>query len=235
MGRSEQKIIVPLDVAGRGEAIALVKLLPEVSFWKVGLELFITDGAYILPYLKEQGKQIFLDLKLHDIPNTMAGACRSVLKYQVDLLTLHSLAGRDALQASQRALQGTSNPPKLLGVTVLTSLTKEDLRDDLAVSLELTEYVLSLAVLSQTSGLDGAICSPLEVAKLRSVCGNDFLFVCPGIRPSWSELGDQKRTMTPLEALQRGANYLVIGRPVTAAADPVAAWHQLIEELGTTQ
>ena len=223
-----ERIIVPLDVAGVDEAISLIKLLPQVSFWKVGLELFIAGGSYILPYLKEQGKLIFLDLKLHDIPNTMAGACRSVLKYEVDLLTLHAVAGDAAMRASVKAIQDTLNPPKLLGVTVLTSLTAQDL----AVALSIPEYVLSLALLSKESGLDGSICSPLEVKQLRSVCGSDFLLVCPGVRPTWSLQEDQKRTLTPLEAIQAGADYLVVGRPITSAKDPVAAWYKLEEELG---
>jgi len=226
-----RKIIVPLDVSEVDEAVRLIKLLPEVSFWKVGLELFITSGSYILPFLKEHGKRIFLDLKLHDIPNTMAGACRSVLKYEVDLLTLHAVAGRAALQASLEAIQDSNPRPKLLGVTVLTSLTEQDLAQDLAISLNLPEYALSLALLSQETGLDGAICSALEVEQLRFVCGQDFLLICPGIRPRWAQLGDQKRTLTPSQAICAGANYLVIGRPITAAPDPVAAWHKLAEEL----
>ncbi len=227
-----ERIIVPLDVPGVDEAISLIKLLPQVSFWKVGLELFIAAGSYILPYLKEQNKRIFLDLKLHDIPNTMAGACRAVLKYQVDLLTLHAVAGRSALQASLGAMQDRLSRPKLLGVTVLTSLTAQDLAFDLKIPLELSQYVLSLALLSQESGLDGVICSPLEVQKLRNICGSDFLLICPGVRPTWSSQGDQRRTMTPKQAIQAGADYLVIGRPITLAKDPVAAWYLLEEELG---
>ena len=161
----------------------------------------------------------------------MAGACRSVLKYQVDLLTLHAVAGRNALETSCQAIRESLPRPKLLGVTVLTSLTTRDVAFDLKIPLELPEYVLSMALLSQESGLDGAICSPLEVQKLRSVCGDDFLLICPGVRPTWSVSGDQRRTMTPRQAMQAGADYLVIGRPITAATDPVAAWYKLEEEL----
>ncbi len=219
------RIIVPLDVPELEDAINLVKLLPMVSFWKVGLELFIAAGPEILAYLKGEGKSVFLDLKLHDIPNTMAGACRSALKYEVDLLTLHASAGRAALQYSLKSIE--QKPLKLLGVTVLTSLSAQDL----AISMDLADYVLSLALLCKEVGLAGSICSPLELNKLRPACGDDFLLICPGIRPSWSYAGDQKRTMTPAQALSCGADYLVIGRPITADANPTLAWSKLVEEL----
>jgi len=225
------KIIVPIDVQTQEEAIKLIELLPEVSFWKVGLELFISCGPYILPYLKEKGKNIFLDLKLHDIPNTMAGACSSALKYQVDLLTIHAAAGRNALEQTLLATNGVVNAPKLLGVTALTSLTEQDLKNDLSISVSLEQYVLSLALLCKNAGLAGSICSPLELEFLRKPLGNNFLLITPGIRPSWSQARDQRRTLTPSQAISAGADYLVIGRPLTAADDPRLAWSILKEEL----
>lgn len=234
------KIIVPLDVPNLETAIALIDRLPEVSFWKVGLELFVSTGSEILKILKQRQKRIFLDLKLHDIPNTIAGACRSAKAYEVDLLTIHATAGRNALKAAVEVLGDGFALPKgdrdkkrtqLLAITVLTSLNSRELAFDLKIPLELSEYALQMALLAKESGVNGAVCSPHEVEQLRQVCGQDFLLVCPGVRPSWSETGDQSRVMTPVEALKAGANYLVIGRPITNAIDPVEAWRKVCEEV----
>jgi len=230
------RIIVALDVGTLEEAIALVEKLPQVKFWKVGLELFVHSGREVLTYLKAQQKKIFLDLKFHDIPNTMAGAVRQAARYQVDLLTVHATAGKVALETAQREAMATTQnlgypPPRLIAITLLTSLTTRDLAFDLKIPLELPEYTLEMALLSQKSGLAGAVCSPQEAAQLRNICGKDFLLICPGIRPSWASAGDQQRSMTPNAAFQAGADYLVIGRPITAAADPIAAWQRICEEL----
>lgn len=231
-----QKIIVPLDVADESAAIALIEKLEEVTFFKVGLELFTSSGPKIIEALKSRQKKIFLDLKFHDIPNTVKGACRSAARYGVDLLTIHATAGKDALKAATEGLavgaaQAGVEPPKLIAITLLTSISSRQLAFDLKVPVELPEYALQMALLAKESGLDGAVCSPQEVAKLRDVCGNDFLFVCPGVRPSWADKGDQKRTFTPAQALQAGADYLVIGRPITAADEPKLAWKKICEEL----
>jgi orotidine-5'-phosphate decarboxylase len=231
-----EKIIVPLDVPTEAEAIALVDRLPQVSFWKVGLELFVSSGPSILSALKEREKRIFLDLKLHDIPNTMAGACRAAAKYGVDLLTVHATAGKTALEASLVAAEAGAiaaglPAPKLIAVTLLTSLSSRMLAFELKVPLELPEYALQMALLAKESGLAGAVCSPQEAEQLRQTCGGDFLLVCPGVRPTWAELGDQKRAMNPAEALQAGASYLVIGRPITAATDPEVAFARICDEL----
>ena len=228
---TSNKIIVPLDVSDLEDAITLVEKLPQVSFWKVGLELFVSTGADILRYLKDQNKNIFLDLKFHDIPNTVAGACRSACKYEVDLLTLHATAGRKALETAVASVKETAKPPKLLAITLLTSIDSRSLAFDLKIPLELPEYALKMAILAQESGIDGAVCSPQEVSQLRKVCGQDFLLVCPGIRPTWSVAGDQKRVTTPSQAIQAGADYLVIGRPITSADDPNSAWQKICQEL----
>lgn len=230
------RIIVPLDVSSREEAIALLDRLPDVEFWKVGLELFVSTGPSILDELKQRHKRIFLDLKFHDIPNTMAGACRAAGRYGVDLLTVHGVAGRTALQrALEAAREGAESvglsPPNLLAITLLTSLNSRDLAFDLKVPVELPEYTLQMALLAQESGIQGAVCSPQEATQLRHVCGEEFLLVCPGVRPTWAEGGDQRRVMTPQEALKAGASYLVIGRPITAATDPQGAWRRIIDEL----
>lgn len=232
----EDRIIVPLDVSTEQEAIALVEQLPQVTFWKVGLELFVSTGPGIIRFLKNQQKRVFLDLKFHDIPNTMAGAIRQASTYGVDLITVHATAGRHALEAvnvaaRDGAQQAGYPPPKLIAITLLTSLTSRDLAFDLKVPVELPEYALQMALLAQESSLNGAVCSPQEVAQLRHVCGDDFLLVCPGVRPSWAQADDQQRSMTPSEAIKAGADYLVIGRPITAAPEPVAAWEKICEEL----
>lgn len=226
-----EKIIVPLDVPNQAEAIALLDQLPDVTFWKVGLQLFVSEGASILKILKERNKKIFLDLKFHDIPNTVAQACVSAQKYQVDLLTLHSSAGRKALEGAVKALAGLHPKPKLLAISLLTSINARELAFDLKISLELPEYALNMALMAKESGIDGAVCSPLEVAQMREICGDDFILVCPGVRPSWSEKQDQQRVMTPKEAIKAGASYLVIGRPITQAEDPQLAWQKICDEL----
>jgi orotidine-5'-phosphate decarboxylase len=189
-----------------------------------------------LKELKSRRKKIFLDLKFHDIPNTVAGACRAAARHGVDLVTLHATASKDALKAAQTAVQeGASesgnSAPKLIAITLLTSLNARTLAFDLKIPLELPEYVLQMAILAQESGLSGAVCSPQEVQQLRQTCGDNFLLVCPGVRPTWSEAGDQRRVVTPAAALEAGADYLVIGRPITAADDPIAAFRRICEEL----
>lgn len=236
MGGPEERIIVPLDVGTELEAIALMDRLPQVQFWKVGLELFVSVGPKILEELRGRGKRIFLDLKFHDIPNTMGGACGAAAVYGVDLLTVHGTAGKAALLAAQDAARNAvvqkAGGPKLLAVTVLTSLSGRSLALELKIPLEVSDYALQLALMAQECGLAGAVCSPQEVRQLRMVCQPGFLLVCPGVRPDWAERGDQQRTLTPLAAIQAGADYLVIGRPITGAADPGEAFRRICEEMG---
>jgi orotidine-5'-phosphate decarboxylase len=230
------RIIVPLDVSTEAAALEWLDRLPQVCFWKVGLELFVSAGPSILQILKERQKRIFLDLKFHDIPNTVAGACRSAAGYGVDLLTVHAAAGEIALKAAQTAaIEGAEaagvTPPKVIAITLLTSLTARALAFELKISLELTDYALQMALLAQESGLAGAVCSPQEVKQLRDSLGQDFLLVCPGVRPTWAAAGDQQRSLTPSAALKAGADYLVIGRPITASPDPVAAFDRICDEV----
>ncbi len=238
MSQSPQsRIIVPLDVSTETAAVTLLDRLPQVEFWKVGLELFVSTGPTLLKELKSRQKKIFLDLKLHDIPNTMAGACRAAAAYGVDLLTFHAPAGKAALEASQQALQAGAaeagiEPPIAIAVTLLTSITPRALAFELKIPLELTDYALQMALLSQESGLGGVVCSPQEAQQLRQVCGDDFLLVCPGVRPSWAAKNDQQRAMTPIQAMKAGADYLVIGRPITQADEPAAAFGRICDELG---
>ncbi len=233
-----ERIIVPLDVPNRAAAITMVEQLPQVSFWKVGLELFVSSGPGILELLKHRQKRIFLDLKFHDIPNTVASACRVAARYGVDLLTIHTSVGREALAKAQDAVHESAakagvSPPKLIAITLLTSLTPRQLAFDLKIPLELPDYVLQMALLAQETGMDGAVCSPQEVEQLRQTCGSDFLLVCPGVRPIWADAVDQARSLTPASALKAGADYLVIGRPITSASNPESAWERICTELAT--
>jgi orotidine-5'-phosphate decarboxylase len=232
----KDRIIVPLDVPSEEDAIALLDKLPQVTFWKVGLELFVSSGPTLLKILKERQKRIFLDLKFHDIPNTVAGACAAAARYGVDLVTIHATAGKIALQQAQMALEKSAEQvgvpaPNLIAITVLTSISSRSLAFELKVPIELPDYALQMALLAKESGLSGAVCSPQEVEQLRQICGDEFVLVCPGVRPTWAEAGDQQRIMTPAQAMKVGASYLVIGRPITSAADPVAAFERICEEL----
>ncbi|MEO1395852.1 MAG: orotidine-5'-phosphate decarboxylase [Cyanobacteria bacterium J06634_5] len=235
-----EKIIVPLDVPGEAEAIALIDTLPKATFFKVGLELFVSSGPTLLKLLKDRNKRIFLDLKFHDIPNTMAGACRAAGRYGVDLMTVHAPAGKTALVAAQSAaVEGATaagcKPPTVIAVTLLTSISEQALADELKVSPSVDEYAGHMASLAKESGLGGAVCSPREAAALRATCGDDFCLVCPGVRPTWAQKGDQQRAMTPAEAIAAGASYLVIGRPITQAKDPAAAFSRICDEIAAEE
>ena len=225
----KDQIIVALDVSSIDRAIALVEQLPEVTFWKVGLELFTSSGADIIRYLKVRGKKVFLDLKLHDIPNTVAATCKVLANYDVDFLTVHALGGREMLKAAQVEIQNSQT--QLLAVTVLTSISSSALATDLKIPLELTKYALELALMAQDCGISGSVCSPHELETLRSHLEPNFYLVTPGIRLADGINYDQSRVMNPQTAIALGASYLVIGRPITAAADPIAAWQQICEEL----
>ncbi|MGV0023758.1 orotidine-5'-phosphate decarboxylase [Phormidesmis priestleyi] len=240
MTPTSDRIIVPLDVSSQEEAIALIENLPQVTFWKVGLELFVSSGSDILTELKNRQKRIFLDLKFHDIPNTIAGATAAAARFGVDLLTIHATCGKAGLEQAQAAMQTSADrvglpAPKLIAISLLTSISSRTLAFELKVPLELPEYALEMALLAKESGLAGAVCSPQEVAQLKQACGDKFLLVCPGVRPTWAETGDQKRVMTPIAALQAGANYLVIGRPITASDDPAGAFERICEEVSCAE
>lgn len=225
----KDQIIVALDVPSLDRAIAMVEKLPEVTFWKVGLELFSSVGVEIVHYLKAQGKKVFLDLKLHDIPNTVAATCRVLAKYEVDFLTVHAVGGREMLKAAQDGIKGSQT--QLLAVTVLTSISDQELASDLKISLKLPEFALELALMAQECGIAGSICSPYELESLRSHLNPNFCLVTPGIRLADGTSHDQSRVMTPQQAIALGANYLVIGRPITTADDPVSVWKQICEQI----
>ncbi|NJK36180.1 MAG: orotidine-5'-phosphate decarboxylase [Oscillatoriales cyanobacterium SM2_2_1] len=217
------RLIVALDVPSAAAALDLCDRLPA-TFYKIGLELYLAAGAGLIATLKQRQKRVFLDLKLHDIPNTVAAACRVIRDYDVDFVTVHGAGGAAMLTAAQEAIAA----PRLLVVTVLTSITPAQLSEQLHIATPLGTYGQHLAEMAQNCGLAGAICSPQEAAALRRALGPDFLLVTPGIRPAGTDLGDQRRTLTPAEAIAQGADYLVIGRPITAAPDPLVAWEEMI-------
>jgi orotidine-5'-phosphate decarboxylase len=227
------RIIAAIDTADRAAARALVEqVAAAVGAVKIGLEFFSAHGPRAARETAA-GNELFLDLKLHDIPNTVAGAVRAVAPLAPLLLTLHAAGGAAMMRAAAEAATqaaGAQRRMKLLGITVLTSLDEGDLA---AVGQRgpMAGQARRLALLARQSGLDGVVCSPHEVADLRAACGPDFLLVVPGIRPAGAALGDQKRVMTPREAVAAGADYLVIGRPITAAADPAAAARAIAAEL----
>ena len=220
---SDPKIIVALDFPGAAQAMAMAhRLSPELCRLKVGKELFTATGPSLLEKLMKSGFEIFLDLKFHDIPNTTAQACKAAASLGVWMVNVHALGGRKMLEAAQIAISNSARPPKLIAVTLLTSMEQEDI-SDLGINATPEAMVLRLAKLAQDCGLDGVVCSALETALLRQRCGDKFCLVTPGIRPTDASLDDQSRVMTPEAALRSGSSYLVIGRPITRAVDPLQA------------
>jgi orotidine-5'-phosphate decarboxylase len=228
---ARKRLIVALDVPNARAAIELVGRLENTCQWlKIGLELFVAAGPALLDPLLASGYSIFLDLKLHDIPNTVAGAVRSAARLGVQMLTLHASGGSEMLSAAQGALEGVSAPPELLAVTVLTSMDRAQLRG-IGVDCSPADQAVRLAHIGREAGIRGFVCSPQEVATLRALIGREGLLVVPGIRPAGAEPGDQKRIATPAEALRQGATYLVVGRPITQAAEPAKAATAILEEM----
>jgi orotidine-5'-phosphate decarboxylase len=231
------RIIIALYVKNKAEALDLVRKLPRACIFKVGLELFTAEGPALLGELRAAGKQVFLDLKLHDIPNTVAQAVKSGARHGVQMMTLHASGGKEMLaraaEAAAEAAAKESVPrPKLLGVTVLTSLKDDDLRQ-VGFAEGAAAQVLRLSKLAREAGLDGVVSSAQEVTVVRKETGSGFLIVTPGIRPRWAAADDQKRIMTPAQAVRLGADYLVIGRPVTQAPSPQEAFDRVLEEIAT--
>ena len=216
-----QSVLVALDVPTRERAVALSQLLQDhVGGMKIGLELFCSCGPSIV---EEIGPgRVFLDLKFHDIPNTVAAVVRVAARLGVKILNVHCLGGLDMMRAAADAAHAENEDSKIIGVTILTSHDAASL-EKIGFSEAPRDAVKRLALLAREAGLDGVVCSPREILTVRAVCGDDFLLVTPGIRPASSALGDQKRVLTPREALEAGANYLVVGRPITAAPHPAAA------------
>jgi orotidine-5'-phosphate decarboxylase len=231
---SDPKIVVALDYPIASSALALTdKLEPALCRLKVGKELFTAAGPALLEKLRHRGFEIFLDLKFHDIPNTTAQACKAAAGLGVWMVNVHALGGRKMLEAAREAIASGAHRPKLIAVTMLTSMAQQDLAE-IGINAKLADMVLRLATLARDSGLDGVVCSALEAELLRKHCGNEFCLVTPGIRPAHANLDDQSRVMNPKAAMQAGSSYLVIGRPITQAADPLQALLEINQEIGET-
>jgi orotidine-5'-phosphate decarboxylase len=228
--RAAERLIVALDFPDATAALACAdQLAGSVSWFKVGLELYLASGDGVVSELKKRGHSVFLDLKIHDIPNTAASAIRSLARLEPDLLTVHAAGGRAMLQAAAEAARSLPKPPRLLAVTVLTSLDTAALAET-GVPAAPMEQALRLARLAAECGIEGMVCSPAEAAALHSALPKALL-VTPGIRPAGTEAGDQKRVATPQFALAAGAGMLVIGRPITGAADPKAAAQAILNDM----
>ena len=235
----KDRLIIALDVDNEKKALELVdKLKSRVRFFKVGLELFSSCGPAVVKAIRDKGAcEVFLDLKFHDIPNTVGRACASVTKLRPFMLNVHALGGYEMMKTAARAAAdeakrlGHKERPKVLAVTILTSMDKAAL-EKVGIESAVEEEVLRLAALAKSAGLDGVVASPRETKAIRRSFGKDFLIVTPGVRPAVAEKGDQKRIATPAEAIEAGADYIVVGRPITEASDPAEAARKIAEEIG---
>ncbi len=232
---SGPRVIVALDFPGAAAALEFARRLdPARCRVKVGKELFTAAGPDLIEALQRQGFEVFLDLKFHDIPNSVAGACRAAAALGVWMIDVHALGGRAMMRAAREAIEGVSRRPLLTAVTVLTSLSAAEL-SEIGLPGGPQENVMRLAALTQAAGLDGVVCSAQEAPALRAALGDRFALVTPGIRMADDALGDQSRVTTPREAVAAGATYLVVGRPVTRAADPNAALARILAEISSTR
>jgi orotidine-5'-phosphate decarboxylase len=228
MTKVADKIIVALDVPRKEAALGLVRqLVGQISFFKIGLQLYIAEGPEIVRAVLGTGAKVFLDLKLHDIPNTVTKAVEAAGRLGVQMLTIHLSGGLEMIRAAGEA---RGNNMSILGVTVLTSATEETLRE-IGIPDKIDNHVLRLAKLGVSAGIGGLVASPREAKMLRAEFGDEIKIVTPGVRPSWAEAVDQKRVMTPRQALEAGADYLVIGRPITTHPNPLEAVTKILDEI----
>ncbi len=232
----KDRLIVALDVSSVEEARAVVRELKnEVGMFKAGLELYSIAGLDLFHMMREEGIKLFFDGKFHDIPNTVAQASRNMTRQGVAMFNIHATGGSEMMKAAAEACRQESEKhgmkPYLIAVTVLTSIAGDALRAELQVNEEITKYVCRLAKLTQASGLDGVVASAKEAKSIREACGEEFVIVTPGIRPAWSSQDDQKRIVTPGQAIKDGADFLVVGRPITTAKDRKDAARRVVEEM----
>jgi orotidine-5'-phosphate decarboxylase len=231
----KEKIIVSLDVENFEKAKKIVNILQQdIEIFKIGIVPFTGFGQQILEFLHEKKKKVFLDLKFHDIPNTVRNAVRAACAKNVFMMNFHCAGGASMLEAAAGAVRdiGTGNKPLLIGVTVLTSMSPEDI-EKIGMRPDVEEQVLRFAKMAGEAGLDGVVASPREARDIKNKMGKDFIVVTPGVRPGWAAQGDQKRVLTPGAAIEAGADYLVVGRPVIQAQDPGAAVKKIIEEISS--
>ena len=231
MQQTEPRVIVALDFPDQSLAMQLVERLdPALCRLKVGKEMFTRYGPPMVEALRKQGFEIFLDLKFHDIPNTVAAACDAAADLGVWMMNLHASGGRRMMEAARERLAQKGESPLLVAVTILTSLAAEDIAE-VGYAGDPAENVLRLASLTNDAGLDGVVCSPREAVEIRRLIGDEFLLVTPGVRPKSAAADDQRRVMSPGEAIAAGSSYLVVGRPITAAQDPIAALKAINAEI----
>jgi len=231
MSDPRSRLIVALDVPDRDAAIqAVERLSGHVGFFKVGLEIFTREGPRLVQEIQGRGEKVFLDLKLHDIPNTVAGAVRSACKLGVQMLTVHASGGPKMLAAASREARSASSPPLLLAVTALTSLSEADI-NGLGIPGPVEEWVERLAAAARDSGIPGIVASNSELPMLQRKFGNALQYVIPGIRPAGAATQDQSRTATPAEAIRAGANFIVVGRPIMQAPDPAQAADEIVKQM----
>ncbi len=234
----EETIILALDVESLEDASRILQAAGDrARTFKVGSELFTRCGPSAVELVKKSGKDVFLDLKFHDIPNTVSRAVSAAAALGVKILNVHASGGFEMMKAAAEAARasGLAMPPKILAVTILTSIDEKILSEEIGVRHNVEQQVLHLARLAASAGLDGVVASPKEVSAIRRHLGPDFLIVTPGIRPAWAARGDQRRVMTPAEAIMAGADYIVIGRPVTASENPREALDRIIAEISASQ
>lgn len=224
-------IIAALDVPDAASALELAEqLAPVVGAFKIGKELFVAEGPDIVRRVRDTGAAVFLDLKFHDIPNTVAKAVASAARLNVQMLTVHASGGTEMLRAAQAAADDAENTPLILGVTVLTSMNEADLTE-IGIQKNPAQQVQHLATLATAAGLKGLVCSPKEITPLRAILSPETQLITPGIRPAGTDTGDQKRVLTPSQAIEAGASWLVIGRPICAAENPRAATEAILDSL----
>ncbi len=234
---ARNRIIVALDVPNRDAALTLVEQLSgRAGMFKIGKQLFTAEGPALVREIVAAGERVFLDLKFHDIPNTVAGAADSAIRLGVSLFNVHALGGTEMMRVAAQAVQNSAadqtTRPHILGVTVLTSMDDKNLAE-VGIPSKADELVVRLATLARDAGLDGVVASPREIRLIREqVAAKNFIILTPGIRPVWSESGDQKRIATPQQAIQDGADYIVIGRAITSSDDPRSAAERIVEEIG---
>ncbi|PKM81697.1 MAG: orotidine-5'-phosphate decarboxylase [Firmicutes bacterium HGW-Firmicutes-14] len=234
---ARERLIIALDVDTLKEAEILVSRLQDhVGVFKVGMQLFNSEGPEVVRRIHRLGGKVFLDLKLHDIPNTVGQAAAVLTRHRVFMYNVHIAGGAEMMKKAvektvKEAGEAGLPRPLVIGVTVLTSINREILNNEIGIKTGVEEQVVKWAKLARESGLNGVVASPMEIGAIREACGRDFVIVTPGVRPAWAAVNDQKRVMTPREAVEAGASYLVVGRPITGAADPVDAARRIVDEM----
>jgi orotidine-5'-phosphate decarboxylase len=233
----KEKLIVALDVSTREEALTLVEQLwDKVGAFKVGMQLYNSVGPDIVKDIQFLGGKVFVDLKFHDIPNTVSQASRIITGKKAFMFTLHACGGQEMMEKSARAVRETAHDMKItkpivLAITVLTSISQTVFENEVGIAKPIQDQVVEWAQLAQRAGIDGVVASPKEITAIRKACGPEFVIVTPGIRPNWAASNDQKRILTPKEAIQLGATYLVVGRPITAHEQPGEAAQKIVAEM----